>query len=268
MPTTSPIPPVPPAAPETDAPSTPKSAGPFKIAYRIVRWTALAIMVLALILVAHKSPAPNLPYDANAAASAQQKFTAAGQTQASGQPAQVQLDPNELNSFLQHSVATEGSAQSTTNYVMPGAAPDASEDDAARNQASPSAQPSDGSAPDLNADTDQTLDQVQSNVKDFKVDMAGDIAKIYVVFDFHGKDMSLELDGHISAENGYLKFDPVAGKLGSMPLPQSTLQAAVDKLMSSPENREKLRLPPDVSGIQIVDGQVVLSYKPDSTPQQ
>ena len=109
---------------------------------------------------------------------------------------------------------------------------------------------------------------MQSNVKDFKVDMVGDIAKIYVIFDFHGKDMSLELDGHLSAENGYLKFDPVAGKLGSMPLPQSTLQAAVDKLMSSPENREKLRLPPDVSGIQIVDGQVVLSYKPGDAPPQ
>jgi len=225
-------------------------------------------MVMALILVAHQSPAPKIPYDPSAAARAQQKFADAGQTQANGQPAQVQLDPTELNSYLQRSVATEGSSQPTTNYVMPGATPDASENDAAQNQASPSAQPGDSSSPDANADTNETLEQMQSNVKDFKVDMVGDLAKIYVLFDFHGKEMSLELDGHLSADNGYLKFDPVAGKLGSMPLPQSTLQAAVDKLMSSPENREKLRLPPDVDGIQIVNGQAVLSYKPDAAPQQ
>jgi hypothetical protein len=98
-------------------------------------------------------------------------------------------------------------------------------------------------------------------VKDVKVDMDGDLVKAYVIFDYHGKDLSLELDGHLSSNNGYIKFDPVAGKLGSMPLPQSALQAAVDKMMASPENREKLRLPNDISDIQIVDGQAVVKYK-------
>jgi hypothetical protein len=35
----------------------------------------------------------------------------------------------------------------------------------------------------------------------------------------------------------------------------------VDKMMASPENREKLRLPNDISDIQIVDGQAVVKYK-------
>ncbi|MGC1634852.1 MAG: hypothetical protein WA744_05310, partial [Candidatus Acidiferrales bacterium] len=104
-------------------------------------------------------------------------------------------------------------------------------------------------------------DQVQSSVKDVKVDMDGDIVKAYVIFDFHGKDLSLELDGHLTADNGYMKFEPVSGKLGSLPLPQSTLDEAVEKLMASPENREKLRLPPDISDIKIVDGQAVIQYK-------
>ena len=60
----------------------------------------------------------------------------------------------------------------------------------------------------------QTIEQVQSSVKDVKVDMDGDLVKAYVIFDFHGKDLSLELDGHLSAQNGYVKFDPVAGKAG------------------------------------------------------
>jgi hypothetical protein len=44
-------------------------------------------------------------------------------------------------------------------------------------------------------------------------------------------------------------------------LPQSTLNAAVEKMMASPENRDKLRLPPDISDIKIVDGQAVIQYK-------
>jgi hypothetical protein len=91
--------------------------------------------------------------------------------------------------------------------------------------------------------------------------MDGDIVKAYVIFDFHGKDLALELDGRLSADNGYMKFEPVSGKLGSLPLPQSTLNAAVEKLMASPENREKLRLPNDISDIKIVDGQAVIQYK-------
>jgi hypothetical protein len=58
-----------------------------------------------------------------------------------------------------------------------------------------------------------------------------------------------------------MKFVPISGKLGSLPLPQSTLNEAVDKLMSSPENREKLKLPDDINNIQIVNGQAVVQYK-------
>ena len=73
--------------------------------------------------------------------------------------------------------------------------------------------------------------------------------------------MSLELDAHMGTQDGYVKFQPVAGKLGSLPLPQATLDAAVEKMMASPENREKLKLPNDISDIKIEDGKAVLSYK-------
>jgi hypothetical protein len=113
----------------------------------------------------------------------------------------------------------------------------------------------------LAAGDPRSLEDVQSTVKDVKVDMVGDLVKAYVIFDFHGKDISLELDGHLSAENGFMKFEPVSGKLGSLPLPQATLNAAVEKMMASPENRDKLRLPADISDIKIVDGKAVIQYK-------
>jgi len=134
---------------------------------------------------------------------------------------------------------------------------------AAAGNATPSS--SGGSASDpasvLSSNEQPSIDQIQSSVKDVKVDLVGDVVKAYVLFDFHGKDLSLELDGHLSSENGYIKFVPISGKLGSLPLPQSTLNEAVDKLMSSPENREKLKLPADINDIQIVNGQAVVQYK-------
>jgi len=210
-----------------------------KTIYRIFTWVTLAALVLTLLLILHKSPAPDVPYDALAAATAGQKFEAAEQAKAAGLPAQVQLDRTELNSFLAQNLALQGSAQ-------------AGNADASSAPAGPAATPG----------SDQlALQEVQSSVKDVKVDMDGDLIKAYVIFDFHGKDLSLELEGHVSTQDGYLKFDPVAGKLGSMPLPQSTLDSAVEKMMGSAENREKLRLPPDISDIQIADGQAIISYK-------
>lgn len=222
--------------------------------YRILTWVSLIGLVVTIMLVLRKSPAPDVPYDAAAAARVEQKFAAADQAKASGKQGkvEVQLDRNELNSYLTQNLdlgnhpAASASAGGTgaTNPAPPAAG-------------SSSTDPLAGIAgPDT-----PTLEQVQSAVKDVKVDMDGDLVKAYVIFDFHGKELSLELDGHLKSEGGYIRFDPVAGKLGSLPLPKSTLDAAVEKLMNSPENREKMKLPGDISDIQIEDGQAKVTYK-------
>ena len=221
----------------------------YKALYRVLVWSTFAGLVLILVLVLRKSPAPVDQTDPAAAARVEQKFAAADQANAAGQSGQaVTLDRVELNSYLAQNLQMEGSgpAASAPSAVASGPLGLAS---------SPSTDPS--SAPAAGA----TLEQVQSSVKDVKVDMDGDLVKAYVIFDFHGKDLSLELEGHLGSQDGYLKFQPVAGQLGDMPLPPSVLEQAVDKLMASPENREKLRLPADINDIQIVNGQAVVSYK-------
>jgi hypothetical protein len=232
--------------------------------YRIVSWISLAGLVVVIILVFKKQPTPDVPYDPNAAARVQQKFAAADQAKAAGQPAQVQMDRTELNSYLAQNLQLEGStppSPATATGATAGAvpAPPAQSVSGSSTAASPSGTP-DLSAP-LSGPDQPSIEQVQSSVKDVKVDMDGDLVKAYVTFDYHGKDLSLELDGHLGSENGYLKFEPVAGKLGSLPLPQSTLDSAVQKMMESPENREKLKLPSDINDIQIVNGNAVVSYK-------
>lgn len=228
----------------------------FKTVYRILSWTSLAGLILTMVLVLRKSPAPDVPYDPTAAARVEQKFAAADQARASGQPVQVQLDRTELNSYLAQNLELSSAAQGDAARTRSDAIP--------ANETANGAQSTDltstfAAGP---TGTDQpTIEDVQSSVKDVKVDMDGDLVKAYVVFNFHGKDLSLELDGHLRSQDGYLKFDPVGGKLGSLPLPQSTLDAAVEKMMASPENREKLKLPPDINDVQIVNGQAVVSYK-------
>jgi hypothetical protein len=218
----------------------------YKTLYRILSWGAVAGLVVTLALVLRKSPPPDVANDPAAASRVEQKFAAADQAKAAGQPAQVQMDSTELNSYLQQNLQTGAPTQPSGDASAPAATP-----------SDPNAGP-----PGAASNSDfQTIEQAQSAVKDVKVDMDGDLVKAYVVFDFHGKDLSLELDGHLGSQNGYLKFIPVSGKLGSLPLPQSTLDAAVAKMMASPENREKLKLPADINDIQIQNGQAVVSYK-------
>ncbi len=221
--------------------------------YKILSWGSLAALIVTILLVLHTSKAPSIPFDRDAAARAEQKFAAADQAKAAGQPGQVALDRSELNSYLAQNLQMEapvpGGASSDAKVATPAPAVEGGGNAA-----------NDPSAA-LAAGDPRSLEDVQSSVKDVKVDLVGDLVKAYVIFDFHGKDISLELDGHLSSENGFMKFEPVSGKLGALPLPQSTLNAAVEKLMASPENRDKLRLPADISDIKIVDGQAVIQYK-------
>jgi hypothetical protein len=228
----------------------------FKTLYKILYWSSLVGLIIVIVLVLRTTPAPHVPFDPGAAARAEKKFQAADEAKAAGQPGQVALDRTELNSYLAQNLQL---APQSPAAGAGGVAPVAADGSAVA--PSPNGSPTNDPAASVAGSEQPTLDQVQSSVKDVKVDMDGDIVKAYVIFDFHGKDLSLELDGHLSADNGYMKFEPVSGKLGSLPLPQSTLDDAVEKLMASPENREKLRLPPDISDIKIVNGQAVIQYK-------
>jgi hypothetical protein len=153
---------------------------------------------------------------------------------AQGQPTTMRMDSTELNSYLASHLDLPGSTQAVTNASPAGGASAPSADD---------------------------IEQMRSNVRDVKVDLVEDRVRAYVVFNVHGKDMTLQLEGHLSSENGYLHFEPISGQIGSMPIPVSALQSAIQKMMDSPENREKLKLPADISGLQIQNGEVVTSYK-------
>jgi hypothetical protein len=211
--------------------------------FRIVRWTVYACALIVLILLLHKSAPPTVSTTPEAAARVEQKFQDAQQAVAQGQPATLRMDETELNSYL------------ASHLVLPG-----NKASSAGAGASPNDVP--GGTP--NAEQPTTMDdveQMRSNVKDVKVQLINDRVRAYVVFDVHGKEMTLELEGKLGADNGFLRFEPVSGQIGALPIPQATLEAAVRRMMESPENREKLKLPSDISDLKIENGEVVAKYQ-------
>jgi hypothetical protein len=220
---------------------SPASLG--KRVFRIIRWTTYTVVIVALVLVLHKAPPPLVETSPQAAARAEEKVEQVEKAVASGQAATLRLDETELNSYLASHLALAGNGT-----VKPTAAGGA--------QGAPNGAPAGAAAP-----TPQEVEQMRSNVRDVKVQLIDDRVKAYVVFDVHGKDMTLQLEGHLVAQNGYLRFEPLSGQLGSLPIPQSTLESAVQRLMDSPENREKLKLPPEISDLRIQNGEIVASYK-------
>jgi hypothetical protein len=219
------------------------------LVFRIVRWTVYACVLIVLILLLHKSAPPAVSTTPEAAARAEQKFQDVQHSVAQGQPATLRMDETELNSYLaSHLDLASKAAHAETNGEV-NAAPGAG------SNATPNATPT---AEQPSADD---VEQMRSNVKDVKVQLVGDRVRAYVVFDVHGKDMTLQLEGKLGADNGFLRFEPISGQVGALPIPQATLEAAVRKMMESPENREKLKLPSDISDLKIENGEVVAKYQ-------
>src|SRR5262249_41357180 len=146
------------------------------------------VVAVTLILVLHKTPPPPVETNPQAAARAEQKFEDAERAVANGQSATVRVDETELNSYLSSHLEVAGK-----EATKPGVPADQSGDP-------------DGSAP-----TAKDVEQMRSNVRDVKIQLIEDHVKAYVVFDVHGKDMSLQLEGRLSAQDGYLNFEPVSG---------------------------------------------------------
>jgi hypothetical protein len=229
--------PAPPADQQQFAHADAKRPSPWKLAFRIVRWTTYAAAIITIVLALHKVPPPPVETSPQAAVRAEQKFADVKRAVAAGQPATLRMDETELNSYLSSHLESPGST--------PKPVPAGSQEGGA-NGAGPTA---------------QDVERMRSNVQDVKVQLIEDRVKAYVVFDVHGKDMTLQLEGRLSAQNGYLNFEPLSGQIGSLPIPQSSLESAVQRLMNSPENREKLRLPPEITELRIQNGEVVAVYR-------
>jgi hypothetical protein len=246
----------------TPAHTSPKTV-PWRTIFRVIRWATYISAAITLAMVLHKAPPPAVETNPQAAARVEQKFEQVQQAVSAGQSATMRMDQTELNSYLISHLDIPANPDSTQAHPPAAAATPNTVQAAPPSAGAPAPNPSGGGLdmPVPAGSSAEQIDQVRSQVKDVKVELVDDHVRAYVVFDLHGKDVTLQLEGKLGAQDGYLNFEPTSGQIGSFPLPPSALQSAMRHILESPENREKFKLPADMSDLKIENGEVVATYK-------
>jgi len=209
---------------------------------RIISIATLTASVVALILVL-KKPAPvaaPLPAPAVAASaqSFQNKIDQLAQAQAQGQSgAEVRLNAQEVAAALAQASGAL-SAEPASGEASP---------PAGGGQSSPS-----GS---LSGD----LGPGDASVKDYQVNFEGDVAKGQFLTHIAGKDVWVTLEGHVGSKDGYATFEPTKIKIGDLEVPVSLVNDQLQKRLL--EQRDRLKLPDNVGGIKVENGEVVVTNK-------
>jgi hypothetical protein len=113
------------------------------------------------------------------------------------------------------------------------------------------------SAPASSTDGPSTTGQPE--VKDYQVNFNGDIARGQFLTQVAGKDVWVTLAGHLGSNDGYATFIPTEFKVGDLNVPVSLVNDALQKKLI--EQRDRLKLPDNVSGIKVENGELVMTQK-------
>jgi hypothetical protein len=99
----------------------------------------------------------------------------------------------------------------------------------------------------------------QPEVKDYQVNFEGDIARGQFMTQVAGKDVWVTLAGHLASQDGYATFVPTEFKVGDLNVPVSLVNDALQKKLI--EQHDRLKLPDNVGGIKIENGELVMTQK-------
>ena len=223
-------------------PDLPQKPGLIRRFYRIFRWIVLIGLVVILFLLFRTSPPPRVVATPEAARRAEAKIQEFQSSLGQGTKQQLVMDESELNGWLSENLILK---KTENPEATPETDPAASGD-------------SDGQITENSPLDSETLEQIQSSVRDVKIELLEDSLLVYARFDLHGVEMSVELEGQPVVRNGYIRLEPSRGKLGSLPLMAGTLKSAADRIFDSPQNREKFKLPADIQDVRIQQGQLIV----------
>ena len=199
---------------------------------RIISAATLLTSLIAIFLVLKKPQPVAQPQPVAAAAanaqSFQDKLQQLDRSKQPGQaPAEVRLSSDEVSAAM---------AQAAGAIPMPAG--------------SSSAPPS---SPQVEVAT------AQPEVKDYQVNFEGDIARGQFLTQVAGKDVWVTLAGHLGSQDGYATFVPTEFKVGDLNVPVSLVNDALQKRLT--EERDRMKLPDNVSGIKVENGELVMTQK-------
>lgn len=103
--------------------------------------------------------------------------------------------------------------------------------------------------------------QIASVVKDMKMMLKDDRLRLYVLAKVREREVALQLEGRLSAKNGFMDFEPLNGRIGSLPVPKASLKNALGKVLSTPEGLDAMRLPSNVQDLHIEGGKLVVVFR-------
>lgn len=98
-------------------------------------------------------------------------------------------------------------------------------------------------------------------VRDMKLKLSEDRMRLYVLANFRGKDLSFLLEGKLRTVNGYLDFEPISGKIGSLPIPKTSLKRAMEQMLATPASYQSMQLPRNLRDLHIENGKLVIVFR-------
>jgi hypothetical protein len=226
----------PPAIEETtatvvDTESEPAAPGLLSRVFRILPWISLILSIGVMLLILRQAPPLSIQIDPQAADRVAEKMAQLQMAVQVSQPHAVILNEAELNQWMRDNLAI-ASAHQAQQAGIP--APVGSE---------------------------SSVQEVQSALKDVRMNLMGNQLRAYVLIAFYGKEISLQLDGTIETQGGFIRLKPTSGKLGSLPIPSTMLNYVVHQLFDSPQNRDKFQLPPQIESVRIENNTLVIATR-------
>ena len=215
----------------TEAPTQQTTPGLLSRVFRILPWISLTVTVGVLLLILRQAPPLPIQTDPGAADRVAEKMAQLQLALQTNQPHSLTMNEAELNQWMRDNLAIASTHQAQQAGIP---APTGS---------------------------DPNVQEIQSALKDVRMNLMGNQLRAYALFALYGKEISLQLDGTITTEGGYIRLQPTAGKIGSLPIPSSTLNYVVHQLFDSPTNRDKFQLPPQIESVRVQNNSLIISTR-------
>jgi len=215
----------------TEATTQAATPGLISRVFRILPWISLTVTVGILLLILRQAPPLPIQTDSGAAGRVAEKMAQLHMAVQSSQPHALTLNETELNQWMRDNLAI-----ASTHQIQQAGIP-------------------------IPTGSEPNVQEIQSALKDVRINLMGNQLRTYALFALYGKEISLQLDGTITTEGGYIRLQPTAGKLGSLPIPSLTLDRVVHQLFDSPNNRDKFQLPPQIESVRVENNSLVISTR-------
>jgi len=106
---------------------------------------------------------------------------------------------------------------------------------------------------------DASASGAAATIKDQQVRFDGDVVHGQFLAEIAGKDVWITISGRLGSKDGYATFDPTEFKVGNLNVPVSLVNPALQKKLA--EQRDRLKLPDNVAGLKIENGELVMQGK-------